>query len=147
MPPSPAALAAPPLCKGMQNDRINGYTKSGPSAIRSLNNRFCRIRGQWHSKQCSFLAEDKPGCKQRCPSCRTTNSNIRKDRFPELFPEQCPIVQADESPSAVSHSPQSNGGSSVGSSPPGSDIVPSPGSQGNERTIPDLILPTSKLCV
>ena len=100
---STAAPAGPPvLCGGIQHKNIEAYAllcllAQTDAEIAYLTEKWHNIRGGWHSKECTFIADTKSIYRNpRCPQCHCTYSNIRESRYPELFREQ----PADKAPSA-----------------------------------------------
>ena len=88
VPAGGAPSSAPPvLCRGIQHPKLNAFTPGGTDNPECLGRYSYNTRSGWHSRACLFLAESNGGKKQ-CKKCKHDYSNIRKDRLPDLWPEE-----------------------------------------------------------
>ena len=73
------------ICGGLCNSRLQGI---GTDDLRfvGLLSRFDYSHGSFRSKLCDYKVDaDDLDSKERCSYCSTLNSNIRKERYPELY--------------------------------------------------------------
>eukprot|EP00579_Thalassiosira_antarctica_P033084 CAMPEP_0201995636 /NCGR_PEP_ID=MMETSP0905-20130828/2980_1 /ASSEMBLY_ACC=CAM_ASM_000554 /TAXON_ID=420261 /ORGANISM="Thalassiosira antarctica, Strain CCMP982" /LENGTH=123 /DNA_ID=CAMNT_0048550741 /DNA_START=307 /DNA_END=675 /DNA_ORIENTATION=- len=89
-------------CLGIQHMHLLLHGQD--DSIRSLClEKWAYIGSRWHSNDCQFVV-DRGSKKQRCVKCTNAYSNIRKSRYPKLFPSSTPI-----SPTPIADiSPESN---------------------------------------
>lgn len=88
--------AAPLLCEGIHHNRVLQYEKDNPNDLSYLDGILHRIRGNWHSKDCLFVAISEK--KKRCTKCDTFLKNIRESRYPKLWPKESPAEEPSPEP-------------------------------------------------
>ena len=95
-------MTAAVQCLGIQHMHLLLHGQD--NSIRSLClEKWAYIGSRWHSNDCQFVV-DRGSKKQRCVKCTNAYSNIRKSRYPKLFPSSTPI-----SPTPIADiSPESN---------------------------------------